>query len=219
MVTAAGPRRGTEDAIALWDARHRAVGGLRSGGDLTYDEAANAVFYALRLGRILDVVGDLTESSAPLRLLDGGCGTGWFSRALAGCGYRVDGIDTSEHAVAECTRLSVGSDRYAISRLDAWAPPYLYDVVLSVDVLFHVMDDSVWEASVRNLATLVRLGGRLLLGDHDGAEDRLWADYQVTRAGHRYRALLDGLGFRSDGFTPYRFRDSPAGLHVFTRTA
>jgi len=212
-------RLGTDEAISFWDSRHRTVGDLRSGGDLGHDEAVNAIFYALRLGRLLDVIGDSTEGAAPLRVLDAGCGKGWFSRALAQCGHQVDGIDSSEHAVAQCQRLAVGNDRYAVSRLDGWAPPYLYDVVASIDVLFHVMDDAVWEASVRNLASLVRLGGRLLLADHDADHDMVWGEYQVTRAGSRYRALVTGLGFRSDGFTAYRFRDNAAGFHAFTRTA
>lgn len=212
-------RLGLDEAIGFWDERHRAQGELRSGGDLTHDEAVNEIFYNVRLGRLLDLLGNHTESAAPLRVLDAGCGKGWFSRALARCGHRVQGIDSSEHAVQECRRLAVASESYDVSRLDAWAPPHLYDVVVSVDVLFHVMDDAVWEDSVRNLASLVRWGGRLLLADHDADTDRLWGAYQVTRAGSRYRELVTGLGFRSDGFTPYRFRDNAAGFHAFTRTS
>jgi len=210
---------GTDEAIGFWDARHRRAGALSSGGDIGDGEVVNAVFYALRLGRIIDLIGDMTEPASPLRVLDAGCGKGWFSRSLATCGHRVDGIDTSEHAIQECRRQAVGRDTYAVSRLDAWAPPYLYDVVVSVDVLFHVMDDEVWEASVVNLASLVRWGGRLLLADHDGDVDRVHGAYQKTRAGHRYRDLVSSLGFRSDGFDPYRFRRHPGGFHAFTRVA
>jgi SAM-dependent methyltransferase len=134
-------------------------------------------------------------------------------------GHRVDGIDTSAFAIEECRRRRIGGERYAVSPLDAWHPPRLYDVVISVDVLFHIMDDSVWERSVRNLAGLTRGGGLLVLADHEADQDRVWGAYQVTRSARRYRDLTGPLGFRPDGFVPYRFRDSPAGFHVFTRVA
>lgn len=212
-------RLGVAEALDFWDQRHRARGELLSGGDATYAHAENEIFYALRLGRLLDLTGTYSETSAPLRVLDAGCGKGWFSRALATCGHRVDGIDTSEHAISECRRQAVGGDAYAVARLDTWSPAYLYDVVVSVDVLFHIMSDDVWEASVLNLAGLVRYGGRLLLADHDGDDDHLWGEYQVTRSGARYRGLLTAAGLRHDGFSAYRFRDNAAGFHAFTRVA
>jgi 2-polyprenyl-3-methyl-5-hydroxy-6-metoxy-1,4-benzoquinol methylase len=216
-VPEAAERLDVEEAIDFWDGRHRMRGELLSGGDVSFDHETNEIFYALRLGRLIDIVGDQGFATAPLRVLDAGCGKGFFARAMATFGHDVDGIDTSAFAIDECERRRVGRERYAVSSLDAWHPPRLYDVVLAVDVLFHIMDDGVWERSVRNLASLARLGGLLVLADHVTDEDRVWGKYQVTRAAHRYHDLALPLGFRADPFVPYRFRDSPAGFHVFTR--
>ncbi len=205
------------EAIEFWDKRHQAQGALLSGGDLAFDHAGNEIFYALRIGRLIDIVGDASAVSAPKRVLDAGCGKGVFSRAMAGFGHRVDGIDSSEHAIELCRAAAAPRERYAVSTLDAWAPPYLYDAVYCVDVLFHVMDDDVWEASVRNLASLLAFGGVLALADHGGDEDRLWSKYQKTRAASRYDSVLADHGMRRDGFSPYRFRGSPAGFHLFTK--
>lgn len=210
---------GAQEAIDFWEQRHRARGELLSGGHLGFDHAANEIFYALRLGRLIDAMGDLTATTVPMRVLDSGCGKGYFSRAVASFGHRVDGIDTSAHAVELCRSRALPGQRYEVSTLAAWRPPYLYDVVFSIDVLFHIMDDELWADSVRNLASLVRWGGRLLLADHDEPADRVWGEYQKTRAGHRYDDLLVPLGLRRDGFLPNRFRDSRAGLHMFTRKA
>ena len=208
---------GVPEAIEYWDQRHRAKGPLQSGGDVSFDHAGNEIFYALRVGRLIDIIGDASSLAAPLRLLDAGCGKGFFSRAMASFGHRVDGIDSSVHAIEVCQEGAGSRESYAVSTLDAWAPPYLYDVVYSVDVLFHIMDDDLWAGSVANLASLVRTGGLLALADHGGDEDRLWGDYQRTRAAHRYDELLEKRGYRRDGFSPYRFRGSPAGFHVFTK--
>ena len=210
----------SEQSIEFWDERHQRLAHSFAGGDLSYDDMGNVAFNALRVGRLLDVLGTLAEPAAPLRLLDAGCGTGWVTRVLASFGHQVDGIDSSETAVAACRTQARadGRDCYALSRLDTWAPAYLYDAVVSVDVLFHIMEDPVWEASVVNLASLVRSGGCLVIADHDMAEDHLWGDYQLSRARRRYVDLLAAEGFVHRRFVPYEFRHNNAGFHVFDRT-
>jgi len=210
-------RLGVDEAVEFWDTRHRVRGDLQSGGDLTYDHATNEIFYALRLGRLIDQMGDLSNRVTPLRVLDAGCGKGWFARAVARFGHQVDGIDSSAHAIEECRRLAVGNENYEQCLLQDWSPSYLYDVVYSIDVLFHIMDDEVWSQAVRALARAVRFGGSLLLVDHDRDEDIVWGEYQVTRATSRYVALLGGCGLEYRGFTPYRCRDNAAGFHRFIR--
>lgn len=208
---------GVQEAVEFWDRRHQSGGELRSGGDMSFDHATNEIFYALRLGRLIDIVGDDSSVTAPLRVLDAGCGKGYFARAMARFGHQVDGIDTSPHAVQMCRDERAGDDAYAVSALSAWSPPYMYDVVYSIDVLFHIMDDDQWLSSVCNLASLVRLGGRLVLVDHVTDADRVWGDYQKTRAVSRYRSLLTDAGFGDVTTVPYDFRDSLCGFHVCTR--
>jgi 2-polyprenyl-3-methyl-5-hydroxy-6-metoxy-1,4-benzoquinol methylase len=211
---------GVEEALLFWDRRHEAQSDLRSGGNVGYDEATNEVLYALRLGRLIDILDLAISPSWQRNILDAGCGKGFYSRALGRFGHHVDGIDASPHAVANCRALTGPNESYAESTLAAWAPPYQYDAVVSVDVLFHIMDDQVWTDSVRNLGSLTRLGGLLVVADHDKDEDRLWSNYQKTRARSRYDAVLGAEGLTRVGdFVPYRFLDTAAGFHVFTRDA
>ena len=206
-----------EQSAAFWDARHRREGDLRSGGDVSFDEATNRMFYIRRLGLLLEIIGDQSHPEAPLFVLDAGCGKGWFSRELARFGHAVDGIDLSESALDHARRLG-GGPRYARSSLGDWRSPCLYDVVVAVDVLFHIMDDAEWTRSLRNLASLVRLTGRLVVADWGEDRDHVFGNYQVVRSRRRYRELLADCGLRADGWLPYRFRQSPLGFHVFTRT-
>lgn len=212
---------GIDQSIEYWEQRHRRLVDSHAGGDLSYDDMGNVAFNALRIGHLLDLVGTFAEPRAPLRLLDAGCGTGWVTRALASFGHQIDGIDSSPVAVASAQgqARADGRDHYALSRLDDWAPCYLYDAVVSVDVIFHIMEDLVWSASVVNLASLVRFGGRLVLADHDLAQDHLWSHYQRTRARQRYVDLLAAEGFAYRRFLPYGFRYNNAGFHVFDRIA
>jgi 2-polyprenyl-3-methyl-5-hydroxy-6-metoxy-1,4-benzoquinol methylase len=215
---AAPPAFLTQDEVVdYWDTRHRDHGGLRSGGHISYDEATNQILYAVRLGRLLELMGFAASQSEPLDVLDAGCGTGFFARGVAACGHRVDAIDASGHAITSC-REAGGGPRYAVSTLAGWASPYPYDVVYSIDVLFHVTSDDEWRASVRNLASLVRLGGRLLVTDWNVTERRAFSRYQLARPVSMYVDLGADCGLSYLGFRPDGFRDSPVGFHIFVRT-
>ncbi|MFJ4470895.1 class I SAM-dependent methyltransferase [Streptomyces sp. NPDC089424] len=207
----------SESTRLYWDTRHREHDDLASGGHIGLDRAGNEIFYAQRLGALLPLIGDLADESAPLFVLDAGCGKGHFARALARCGHRVDAFDTSEEAVAHA-QAEGGGPRYSVAALDEWRSPWPYDVVLCLDVLFHVLDDAEWAAGLGNLASLVRITGRLILTDEDITTRRPRGDYILHRPADEYTALLEPLGMRHTLFTPYGFRENEVGFHVFTRT-
>lgn len=208
-----------EESRAYWDQRHAAEDELASGGNIGYDRGTNAMLYAVRTARLIEVLGTGTDSTVPLRVLDAGCGKGYFSRQLASFGHRVDGIDTSAHAIDLCRAEAGPSESYAVSDLSGWSPPQIYDAVLCIDVLYHLLDEDEWEASVRNLASLVRLGGIIGLVDHDRDEDRVWRNHQKTRSVSRYRNLLEECGFEVRRFVRNEFRNDPSGMHVAVRVA
>ncbi|MDC0771262.1 class I SAM-dependent methyltransferase [Streptomyces sp. HD] len=216
-----------------WDTRHADHDELASGAHLGLDRTANEIFYARRLGTLLSLIGDLSSPAAPLFVLDAGCGKGYFARALARCGHRVDAFDTSPHAI-EHARAEGGGPRCAVAALDEWRSPWPYDIVVCVDVLFHVPDDEEWRAALRNLASLVRVAGRLIVTDvatqvptdhaPGHAPDEVAAEplnrdaLVVYRPIAAYRAELEPLGLRHILSSPYGFREDRVGFHVFTRT-
>ncbi|MGL4174370.1 MAG: class I SAM-dependent methyltransferase [Actinomycetota bacterium] len=206
---------GVSEAIAYWDQRHQKLDELRSGGDTGFDFASNEIFYALRLGRLIDAIGDQNSLTEPRFILDAGCGKGYFSEAMAKFGHQITGIDSSAQAIKECQR--TGKAKYSQSLLSEWKSLLPYDVVYSVDVLFHLLDEEVWQKSVLNLASLVRLAGTLILADWSREERRQFGNHQLVRPPSAYLKLLSAHGFRFDRFLPYDFRDSPVGFHIFTR--
>ena len=203
-------------AVRYWDERHRLHGDLRSGGHIGLSEAANEIFYRVRLGKLLELIGNLNAPNEPMFLLDAGCGKGRYSRELAACGFCVDGIDTSENAIA--LSRAAGGARFEVSSLAEWRSPTLYDVVISIDVLFHLMDDDDWAASLHNLATLTRLGGQLIVSDEYRDDRRPAGNYIVHRPHESYAEVL-GDQFHFLAFTPYRFRENAVGFLQFSRVA
>ncbi|WP_220291100.1 bifunctional 2-polyprenyl-6-hydroxyphenol methylase/3-demethylubiquinol 3-O-methyltransferase UbiG [Streptomyces sp. MBT84] len=123
------------------DTRHRAQDAPAAGGPTTgFDRSGGELLHALRLGQLLAIIGAPAGPRTPLSVLDAGCGRGWFARALARGGHRVDAFDVSSAAVAQA-RGEGGGPRYAVADLSGWRSPRPYDVVLCLDVLFHVLDE------------------------------------------------------------------------------
>jgi 2-polyprenyl-3-methyl-5-hydroxy-6-metoxy-1,4-benzoquinol methylase len=203
-----------DEAIRYWDERHRSAGELRSGGHIGLSEAANEVFYRIRLGKLLELIGNLNAPAEPMFVLDAGCGKGRFARELSSCGFCVDGIDTSEAAIAASRE--AGGARFEVASLARWTSSTLYDVVMSIDVLFHILDDDEWVASLRNLASLARLGGQLIVTDENRDEPRPAGAYIRHRPATAYAGVL-GDRFEFVGFTPYRFRENQVGFFQYRR--
>lgn len=218
-VQPSGPQLTSDESRDYWERRHAEEGSLSSGGHIGFGEATNAMFYAVRTARLVEALGPRANPAIPLRVLDAGCGKGFFSRSLASFGHLVDGIDTSATAIRSCQAQASTNDHYAVAPLAQWSPPYLYDAVVCIDVLYHLMDDDEWSASVYNLASLVRLGGILGLVDHDHDEDRVWQNYQKTRSSRRYAELFDAYGFQERRFVRNAFRRDPSGMHVAVRVS
>lgn len=101
-----------------------------------------------RLGRALDI-------------FDAGCGTGRLCQLMSGQGHRVAGCDASDEALRLC-RLR-GTDGMTLTDLNSIElAPQAYDVITSIDVLYHtdIIDDV---AVLRRLRNGLKPGGILIL--------------------------------------------------------
>ncbi|MDX2851674.1 methyltransferase domain-containing protein [Streptomyces sp. PA03-3a] len=206
------------DPLAYGDGRPGGHEDLGRDGPGGLDRPGNEIFDALRVAQVLRIAGDGESAGDRPLVLDASCGEGHFARALARCGHLVDAIDAGPSAVDRCRALG-GGPRYAVAEMSQWRSPWLYDVVLAVDVLFRVLDDAAWRAALVNLASLVRLTGRLVVTDEDAPGRVARGDRVLHRPAAEYRAAVEPLGLRYGGFTPYGFRESRVGFHVFTRTS
>ncbi|HEX8903826.1 MAG TPA: class I SAM-dependent methyltransferase [Longimicrobiaceae bacterium] len=103
---------------------------------------------------------------AGTRVLDAGCGPGWYTEHLVARGADVTAFDAAPRFV-ELTRARVGN-RARVLRADLarpldFAADAAFDLVLSPLALHYVHD---WDALLRELARVLRPGGLLVFSTH-----------------------------------------------------
>jgi SAM-dependent methyltransferase len=126
---------------------------------------AMRVTHARRLLAIRQRLGHLPPGDARPRLLDAGCGPGYFVRAAADFGFEARGIEVSQYAVDFARReLGVDVRQGTIAATDL--PPGPFDVVTLWDVIEHLPAPL---AALRAAAGLLRPGGFIVLSTGDYA--------------------------------------------------
>jgi len=119
----------------------------------------------------------LLPSITDARVLDAGCGSGWYAEQLLARGAFVDGIDASAAMVAYARRRLGASTSSAGAKLTlqvadlAAAVPFedeRFDGIVSPLVL-HYMED--WRPTLREMRRVLKPSGWLLFSTHHPAAD------------------------------------------------
>jgi SAM-dependent methyltransferase len=136
------------------------------------------------------------EARGRVRLLDAGCGTGGNLLHLERLGWAT-GVDVAREATAGCRTRGVRAARAGVLALPF--PDAAFDVVVSLDVLYHAwVDDDT--AAAEEMARVLRPGGLMLV--RVPALKVLWGAHdEAVHSRHRYTRgelvqLLEGRGLR-----------------------
>ena len=201
------PGTSTFNPEAYWEGRHKSYGGddLRSTGNKLFSSAANMQQITEKIALLVWLIRSV-GLPRNARLLDAGCGQGFTTRYLASAGFDCFGVDVSPTAIETARR--AGAGHYALAALHDMQLGRRFDVVLCADVLYHVVDDDLWERSIGDLADHLDDGGVLVVVESFtdspsaaaalpmAADAPLQRGVRKARPRHRGIRRLQGVRFR-----------------------
>jgi 2-polyprenyl-3-methyl-5-hydroxy-6-metoxy-1,4-benzoquinol methylase len=184
-----------------WEGRLSANYSLGSVGWAGLGDAFNRWMYTVRRYVFRSAVLSATDSVSlsRSRVLDVGSGTGFYLDCWRGLGVKdLVGSDLTRTAVA---RLRLRLPDISIHQLDISSeelkpPEEPFDLVSVMDVLFHIVDDERYERAIRNLASMVKPGGLVILTENFVGRRRT-AKHQVMRTRREIEQQI-----RAAGITP-----------------
>ena len=186
----------------FWDRRLSEQFDLRGTGQPGLSEAYNRACYDLRLDVLTGALRDQGFDPRGKRVLDVGCGTGFFTAYYLARGAALTGIDIAPTSIERLAQRHPEA-RFRLADVGEATLDERFDLVNAFDVLYHITDDAHWEHAVRTLADAVLPEGLLLLTDtfpaRGGARE---AEHNRMRPLSRYRALLDPAGLETRAMLP-----------------
>ena len=97
------------------------------------------------------------------RVLDLGCGTGFYTSIFKAMGFEVAGIDISESGIAKARELHPGVPFFVDDATDLHFPAESFDLIFSLGVsVMNTRNKDELHGYVRHLMGFLKSGGRLL---------------------------------------------------------
>jgi 2-polyprenyl-3-methyl-5-hydroxy-6-metoxy-1,4-benzoquinol methylase len=184
----------------FWQERLERQFDLRGTGETALSLAYNRACYRLRAEVLTTALRDQDFDPRGKRVLDVGCGTGFFTAYYLERGAQVTGVDIAPVAI-ETLRARHPQARFVLADVGEQPVEGRYDLVNAMDVLYHITDDARWETALTGLARAVDARGLLLLSDAFNDMEGL-AEHNRMRPLARYRALLNAAGLQLAGLHP-----------------
>ena len=187
------------DAKAYWEGRLANNYNLAGVGYLNLGINYNKWLYRVRKKVFCRVIRILDVDPAASKVLDIGSGTGFYVERWKDLGVsNLTGIDLTSVAVE---RLKKEYPEYSFYELDISSEfpagtPSTFDLVSALDVLFHIVNDDLFERAIANIYNLCKRGGYFLLSDNFLHSNSIVGTYQTNRTLIEIRDLLEGNGFK-----------------------
>ncbi len=177
----------------FWDRRLAEQFDLRGTGETGLSLAYNRACYELRREVLERALREARVDPSGRRVLDVGCGTGFFTAWYLARGAQVTGVDIAPTSVERLRERFPGA-QFVLADIGETDLAGTWDLVNAFDVLYHIVEDARWESAVLRLGEAVTPGGLLLVTDTFAPLGAI-AEHNRMRPLHSYRRLLEPLGF------------------------
>jgi SAM-dependent methyltransferase len=181
-----------------WEKRLEKAFGLHGVGYANLGLGFNRWMYRIRRAVFLREVGKHVRVTGDTKVLDIGCGTGFYIDRWKEMGVGdITGLDLTEVVVANCSKKY---PEYKFVREDVGektltAPLGTFDCISAFDVLFHIVDDQRFENAFRNIASLCKPGGIFVMSDNFLHGQCVCVGHQASRSLDEIEHVVMAAGF------------------------
>lgn len=190
------------DPDAYWESRLAADPNLKGVGFAGLSESFNEWMYRVRKPVFTGAVRKSGLKPAEANVLDIGCGTGFYINLWTGMGAKsVKGVDITQTSV---DLLSSKFPQATFAKGDAGDVDGLrkagiedgsLDAISTMDVLFHIVDDSRFQEALNNIGRALKPGGVFFVSDNFVHGEAIRLEHHVSRSLAEYTSALDAAGF------------------------
>ena len=159
----------SEEVKNYWENRLEKVFGLHGVGYAGLGLGFNRWMYKIRRSVFLREIRKHVPVSGVSKVLDIGCGTGFYIDRWKEVGARdITGLDITNAVVANCSRKY---PEFRFVNQDIGDPVLstalgTFDIISAFDVLFHIVDEQRYHNALRNIASLCKPGGWFVMSDN-----------------------------------------------------
>ena len=181
---------------AYWGARLGKYGlDLRGVGNCTKSSEENEARYAGARAALLEFCRDRQVLLTGARVLDIGCGTGFYAAVLQDEGVQeYTGVDITDALLSELSARFAGF-RFEKCDVSESLPAGPFDVVIMIDVTQHITDDRKFQAAMENIGRVLDPNGVFLVTSWLTKERVQRQPHEVARPMSSYEREFTGWTF------------------------
>ncbi|MEQ8522335.1 MAG: class I SAM-dependent methyltransferase, partial [Vicingaceae bacterium] len=203
------------NAKNYWESRLTDIFSSRGVGHISFSENYNHWLYKAKIRTMLKMIQHERLGLDGKKVIDVGCGTGFWIDFYLGQRSEIHGLDITAVSIEKMEKkYPDGTFWQKDISSSEFSHDQRYKLVNMWDVMYHIVEDQLFENALTNIANMLEPGGYFVVSDYFGAEKAVVpAEHVRYRNEAMYLEVANKIGLRHVRTIPlYRFLNRPMNL-------